>query len=321
MARNIDRMKRGHKRRYWLHRRLDHNLFPIGHAAFQSARTVRPAIDLPLLIEEHLIMDLAARQLCTLEPGTNLHSFDGLDRHHRTSQFGIQPPIPLDMTAKTSRQATHNHLKDAAQRIAGLLCLVNADLHCSLCRRIITIQLRIRLLPNPGTIHFGRIDRHTADIEYLRHDLNTQGTQKGLAYRANGYAHSRLTSTGTFKDIPDILPVIFFDSRKVSMTRTGCRNLRTGWLPKHCHAVGPIRKILIDYPQCHRTTQCLPKADSRNDLHLIPLNLHAATTARPLLTAGHIPVNGLHIQLKTGRQSLKNCSQTRAMRFTGSHKT
>ncbi len=60
-------------------------------------------------------MGLAAESARNLEAVTDLDPFDGLDRHQRLGEHGVELAIPVHVRAETHRDAEAQHLHDAAE--------------------------------------------------------------------------------------------------------------------------------------------------------------------------------------------------------------
>ena len=112
-------------------------------------------------------MDLAARQDSAVKACADLHALDGLNRHQRAGELAIEAAVPLDMTAKSCRQAAHRDLKDAAERIARLARLLDLRLHLRLCLGVVAVELRADILAKFCAVDLRRVNGHPADV----HDL------------------------------------------------------------------------------------------------------------------------------------------------------
>ena len=99
MTLDNDGMERLHERRYRLHCRLDDEFLAVRHAALEAARAIRLAVDLARFVEEHLVVDLAARQDGAVKARTDLHALDSLDGHQGAGELAVETAVPLDVTA------------------------------------------------------------------------------------------------------------------------------------------------------------------------------------------------------------------------------
>ena len=61
------------------------------------------------------------------------------------------------------------------------------------------------------------------------------------------------------------------------------------------------------------TTQRAPVTHAAGDLGAVALDLHAASATMSELTASHVPVEVLLVELQAGGYPLENASQTRAV--------
>ena len=141
MARDVDGVQWLHQRRDWLHRRLDDEFLTVRHAALEAARAVRPAVDLARLIEEHLVVDLAARQDGAVEARADLHALDGLDGHQGAGELAVEAAVPLDVAAEPCRQAAHRDLEDTAQGITLFARRLDLLLHLRLGLCIVAVEI------------------------------------------------------------------------------------------------------------------------------------------------------------------------------------
>ena len=155
-------MQRLHERRDRLHDRPDDDGLPVRHAALEPARVIRLPIDVRVL-DVHLIVHRAARQVGIAEAGADLDALDRLDRHHGTGEARVEAAVPLDVGAEADGHAARDDLERAAEGIARRHCLADALLHAHLRLRVAAVELRVGMA-DAHRVDMVGIDGDTADL-------------------------------------------------------------------------------------------------------------------------------------------------------------
>ena len=225
------------------------------------------------------------------------------------------------MAAEACGNAAHDDFKDAAKRIACLLCLIDLLFHPHFGIAVVAVELRARLRADCRPVDLRRIDRYAADRHDVRDDFHAEHMQKFLADRADCDAHRRLPRARTLQDIPHVLACILAGTRKIRVAGARRRDHRSGLRAKCRHARPPIGKVTIDDAKCDGTAQCLVEAYARKYVCFVRLDLHATAASISLLTAREITVDRVRIQGKPRRKPFDDRRQARSMRFPRRHKT
>ena len=97
-----------------LHRGTHHNRLAVGHAAFDSARTIAQTCDAAIVANHHFVVRLGAGTHRLKETVPDLHALDGLDAHDGTGQCRVQPAVRFNVRADSSRNAVYHDLDHAA---------------------------------------------------------------------------------------------------------------------------------------------------------------------------------------------------------------
>ena len=109
----IDGVQPAHQRGDGLHRRAQHDLFPVGHAALDAAGVVG-LTDVPAVFQIDLVVHAAAAAHRRRKAEAELDPLDRLDAHHGARQVPVQLAAVAHAAAKAALQAAHAHLDDAA---------------------------------------------------------------------------------------------------------------------------------------------------------------------------------------------------------------
>ena len=145
-GRDVDGAQRPRHGRDRLHRGPDPQHLAGGHAALGAAGAPRRPPQ--ALVGRH---DLVVRERAgggrEREAVADLDALDRLDAHQRAGQPGVEAAVPVHVRAEPRRQAVHDDLDDAAERVAVLVRLVDpGDHRCA----GLGVEAAHRVLVEPG---------------------------------------------------------------------------------------------------------------------------------------------------------------------------
>ena len=87
------------------------------------------------------------------------------------------------------------------------------------------------------------------------------------------------------------------------------------------HRLLPVFPVLVSNQQRDWGTQCFARPHARENLGLVRLNRHPATTPIPTLAPFELFGDRVEVQMETGRHPFQNGDEALAMRLTSSEKT
>src|SRR3989344_2249934 len=99
----MDGLERAHECRVRFCRRADHEVFPVRHAALETARVVGLAVKTSFLIMKDLVVNQAPRCPRDTESHADLDTLDGLDGSHGRTKLGGKPPVVMHEADKPRR--------------------------------------------------------------------------------------------------------------------------------------------------------------------------------------------------------------------------
>ena len=102
------------------------NHLAIGHTAFNAACAVGQTVDAAVGVDHDLIVRLRTGAGGFQEAVADLHTLERLNAHDRGGQSRVQSAVGLHIRADAGRHTVSQHFNHAAQRIGGLLGLVDA---------------------------------------------------------------------------------------------------------------------------------------------------------------------------------------------------
>ena len=179
---------------------------------------------------------------------------DGLDRgnrHDGLRQAAVELAIPLHVAAQAHRQSRDDDLERAAERVAGLLGLVDGGNHLLLDGGIGAAQRRVdgnRADPFDGNCQ-RLVDADAADHRHVAQHLDAELRQQLARQRSDGDARRGLARAGTFEHVADVGQVVLERAGEIGMA---------GPRPRHGRAVGAggrLRHLRLDV---HRLLPVLP---------------------------------------------------------------
>src|SRR5262249_24708110 len=116
----------------WLHGGPHDDGLPGGDAALETARTVRPAGESGVAVEEDLVVNAGARSAGRLETQANPRLLDRMDGAERLGEKPVELPVPLHVRPEADGAAKRDHLEYAPERVTGRLGLVDRGDHGAL---------------------------------------------------------------------------------------------------------------------------------------------------------------------------------------------
>ena len=261
------------------------------------------------------VVHLRAWATGVLECRADLHSLDRGNGHHRRSQPGVEPPVPVDVTPQPDRNACGDDDEDAAEGVACLPRCVNRRPHPPGGLLVRTAHVAFfGQCPEFLRRQVGNRRDDAADLDDVTTDSDAEDGKELLRQPAHGHPRSRLPRAGPLQHRPRVVETVLDHTGVVGVAGAGHR--QAGQVARG-PAVAPVGPIAVDDAQRDRGARRPAGDDAAQDLHLVPLDLHPPAATVAGLPPGQVAVDRLHIHLQSRRQPLHDGNQARAVGFAG----
>ena len=226
----------------------------------------------------------------------------------------------MDVASHSRRYPEGEHLDDAADRVAGFVCVVDRRHHCCLDRPI--ERAHWRCVDRVGVRRRGAplASYDTTNRNHMADDRNSNFAEELLCQVPGDSASCGFSRRGPFEDVASVVGVIFHHSGKVGVTRPRCPERARRAALADGHLFFPLGPLGVADKDGHGRAEGSAKTHAAEDLNPILLDGHPSTPPVAESTPGEFIGNARSCDLDTRRQSLDHRDQTRPMRLPSSEK-
>ena len=200
----------------------------------------RSAAALPARPPRYRIVHLRPGPPRRLDAHPDLHRLYRRDRHQQAGQPAVELPVPAHVAAEPDDDPAGDDLDLAAQRVAGLLGLVDPAHDLGLDRPVEH--------PDLGAVG-GVVERHgqlggpgtgdAAERDDVAADLDAELVEQPLGQGAGGDPRGGLPGAGALQDVAGVEPVVLEHAGQVGVARPGAGDPPAAQLARRRRPRGP----------------------------------------------------------------------------------
>ena len=250
---------------------------------------------------------------CTAEPGPagRLEAQADLDALHRGNghqqpgQPAVELAVPAHVAAEAHDHAARDHLDLAAQRVAGLLGLVDPadDLGLDLGVEHPDLGAVGRLVEGHGQLG-RRGGAHAAQAHHVAADLDPELVEQPPGQGAGGHPRRGLPGAGALQDVAGVEAIVLEHAGQVGVPGTGTRHPAPAQLARLvglvAHDVLPVGPVAVVDQHGDGRAQRLAGAHPGEPFDPVALDLHPGAPAVAHHPAGQVAVHPLRGDGQTG---------------------